>query len=208
MSAHADLIAQLVDVGRTAVAQGLVLASGGNLSARLPGSDEFVVTGTGTYLDRLDASAFSVVGLNGQVRGGNQNPSSEWRLHQRSYLVRPDVNAVIHLHPQYVVLLDALGHQVRLISLDQAYYVRKVARVPYFPSGSDELADAAAEAARDCDAVILGFHGCSCLADTIAMGFRRAQNLEQAAMTTFRCLQLGNADLTFPPEWFERLTTV
>jgi L-fuculose-phosphate aldolase len=97
---------------------------------------------------------------------------------------------------------------VRLISLDQAYYVRKVARVPYFPSGSDELADAAAEAARDCDAVILGFHGCSCLADTIAMGFRRAQNLEQAAMTTFRCLQLGNTDLTFPPEWFDRLATV
>jgi L-fuculose-phosphate aldolase len=208
MSAHADLIAQLADVGRTAVAQGLVLASGGNLSARLPGSDEFVVTGTGTYLDRLDASAFSVVRLDGQVRGGNPNPSSEWRLHQRSYLVRPDVNAVIHLHPQYAVLLDALGHEVRLISLDQAYYVRKVARVPYFPSGSDELADAAAEAARDCDAVILGFHGCSCLADTIAMGFRRAQNLEQAAMATFHCIQLGNTDLTFPPEWFDRLATV
>ncbi|MGA3056923.1 MAG: class II aldolase/adducin family protein [Candidatus Limnocylindrales bacterium] len=208
MSAHADLIAQLADVGRTAVAQGLVLASGGNLSARLPGSDEFVVTGTGTYLDRLDASAFSVVRLDGQVRGGNPKPSSEWRLHQRTYLVRPDVNAVIHLHPQYAVLLDALGHQVRLISLDQAYYVRKVSRVPYFPSGSDELADAAAEAARHCNAIILGFHGCSCLADTIAMGFRRAQNLEQAAMTTFRCIQLGNTDLTFPPEWFDRLTTV
>jgi L-fuculose-phosphate aldolase len=208
MSAHADLIAQLADAGRTAVAQGLVLASGGNLSARLPGSDEFVVTGTGTYLDRLDASAFSVVGLDGQVRGGNPNPSSEWKLHQRSYLVRPDVNAVIHLHPQYAVLLDALGHQVRLISLDQAYYVRKIARVPYLPSGSDELADAAAEAARDCDAIILGFHGCSCLADTIAMAFRRAQNLEQAAMATFHCIQLGNIDLTFPPEWFDRLATV
>ena len=156
----------------------------GNLSARLPGSDEFLVTGTGTYLDRLDAGSFSLVGLDGGLRGGNPDRSSEWKLHQRTYLVRPDVNAVIHLHPQYRVLLDALGHQVRLISLDQAYYVRKIARVPYFPSGSDELADAAAEAARDCNAVILGFHGCSCLGDTIAMGFRRAQNLEQAAEVT------------------------
>jgi len=208
MSAHGDLIEQLADVGRSAVAQGLVLASGGNLSARLPGSDEFLVTGTGTYLDRLDAGSFSLVGLDGELRGGNRDRSSEWKLHQRTYLVRPDVNAVIHLHPQYCVLLDALGHQVRLISLDQAYYVRKIARVPYFPSGSDELADAAAEAARGCNAVILGFHGCSCLGDTIAMGFRRAQNLEQAATVTFRCLQLGNTDLTFPPEWFERLATV
>jgi len=208
MSAHSDLIEQLSDVGRTAVAQGLVLASGGNLSARAPSSNEFVVTGTGTYLDRLARDDFSLVGLDGEVRGGNSRPSTEWKLHQRTYQVRPDVNAIIHLHPQYAVLLDALGYEVRLISLDQAYYVRKVARVPYFPSGSDEIANAAADAARNCDAVILGFHGCSCLGDTIAMGFRRAMNLEQAAMTTFRCLQLGNTDLTFPPEWMARLQSV
>lgn len=208
MDVHDDLIEQLADVGRAAVEQGLVLASGGNLSARLPGSDEFVVTGTGTYLDRLDFDAFSVVDLDGRLRAGNPNPSSEWKLHQRTYQVRPDVNAVIHLHPQYTVLLDALGHRVRLISLDQAYYVRKVENVPYFPSGSDELAEVAAEAARNCDAVVMGFHGCSCVGDTIAMGFRRAQNLEQAAMTTFRCLQLGNTELTFPPEWFDKLATV
>jgi L-fuculose-phosphate aldolase len=208
MSAHDDLMAELSDVGRTAVAGGLVLASGGNLSARLPGADEFVVTGTGTYLDRLTPGDFSVVGLDGALRGGNERPSSEWKLHQRTYRVRPDANAVIHLHPQYTVLLDALGLSVRLISLDQAYYVRKVVRVPYFPSGSDELADAAAEAARDCNAVILGFHGSSCLGETIAMGFRRAQNLEQAAMTTYRCIQLGNTDLTFPPEWIDKLATV
>jgi len=40
------------------------------------------------------------------------------------------------------------------------------------------------------------------------MGFRRALNLEQAAMTAFRCLQLGNTDLTFPREWFARLQSV
>ena len=208
MSAHGDLIEQLADVGRTAAAQGLVLASGGNLSARYPGADEFVVTGTGTYLDRLDATAFSLVGLDGQVRGGNPGPSSEWKLHQRTYLVRPDVNAVIHLHPQYTVLLDGLGHQTRMISLDQAYYVRSTARVPYLPSGSDELADAAAAAAVGCNAVILAFHGCSCLGDTIAMAFRRALNLEQAAMTTYRSILLGNPDLTFPPEWLDRLATI
>jgi L-fuculose-phosphate aldolase len=115
---------------------------------------------------------------------------------------------VIHLHPQYTVLLDGLGHQIRLISLDQAYYVRSTARVPYLPSGSDELADAAAAAAVGCNAVILAFHGCSCLGDTIAMAFRRALNLEQAAMTTYRSILLGNPDLTFPPEWLDRLATI
>ena len=40
-----DVIAQLVEVGRAAVERGLVLASGGNLSARLPGGTQFAVTG-------------------------------------------------------------------------------------------------------------------------------------------------------------------
>jgi hypothetical protein len=29
------------------------------------------------------------------------------------------------------------------------------------------------------------------------MGFRRAPNLEQAAMAAYRCIQLGNTGLTF-----------
>jgi L-fuculose-phosphate aldolase len=202
---YLDLICELADAGRDAVGRGLVLASGGNLSARRPGADEFVVTGAGTWLDRLTVDDFTVVALDGEIRRGNPRPSSEWKLHQRTYQVRPDVNAVVHLHPQTAVLLDALGYQVRLITLDHANYLRRVARVPFAPNGSDELADTAAEASRACNAIILAHHGCSTLGDAVRMAYRRALNLEEAAMNTFRCLQLGNTDLTFPPEEWARL---
>jgi L-fuculose-phosphate aldolase len=202
---YRDLIGELAEAGRDAVRRGLALASGGNLSARRPGGDELVVTAAGTWLDRLTGDDFTVMGLDGAIRGGNPHPSSEWRLHQRTYLVRPDANAVVHLHPQTAVLLDALGHEVRLITLDHALYLRKVARVPYAPNGSDELAGIAAEASRDCDAVILAHHGCSTLGDSVEMAYRRALNLEEAAENTFRCLQLGNVDLAFPPEELARL---
>jgi L-fuculose-phosphate aldolase len=187
------------------VSRGLVLASGGNLSARRPGSDEFVVTAGGTYLDRLVLEDYTLMGLDGSIRGGNPRPSSEWKLHQRTYLVRPDVNAVIHLHPQTAVLLDALGYPIRLITLDHAYYLKRVERCPYYPNGSDELADTAAEASRDCNVIILGYHGCSTLGDTVPMAYRRSLSLEEAAQNTFRCLQLGNTDLTFPPEEFAKV---
>ena len=201
---YRDLIDQLAEAGRDAVGRGLVLGSGGNLSARRPGSSEFVVTGTGTYLDKLTSDDFAVMDLDGSIKGGD-TPSSEWKLHQRTYAARPDVNALIHLHPQTAVLIDALGYEVRLITLDHATYVRQVARCPYYPSGSDELADAAAEASRDCNAIILAHHGCSTLADNIPMAYRRALLLEEAATNTFRCLQLGNTDLTFPREEWNRL---
>jgi L-fuculose-phosphate aldolase len=200
-----DLLDQLAEVGRMAVDGGLALASGGNLSARLPCADEFVVTGAGTWLDRLTAEDFSVMTLDGAVVGGAERPSSEWKLHQRSYRVRPDVNAVVHLHPQHAVLVDALGHRIRLITLDHAYYVRSVGTVPYFPNGSDELADGAAEQARDHDCVVLSHHGCSTLGADVGMAYRRALNLEEAAIATYRCLAVGDTATTFPPEAFADL---
>ena len=196
---RAELVDQLSEVGRLAVARGLVLASGGNLSARLPGESEFVVTGAGTWLDRLTPADFSVLTLDGAVVGGAERPSTEWKLHQRTYRARPDVHAVVHLHPQHAVLVDALGHPIRLLTLDHATYVRSVGTVPYFPNGSDELADAAAEQAREHDCIVLSHHGCSALGADVGMAFRRALNLEEAAIATYRCLLLGDTTTTFPP---------
>ncbi|TFV79183.1 class II aldolase/adducin family protein [Blastococcus sp. CT_GayMR19] len=200
-----DLLDALAEVGRMAVGGGLALASGGNLSARLPGSDEFVVTGAGTWLDRLTPADFSVMTLDGDVVGEAERPSSEWKLHQRTYQVRPDVNAVVHLHPQHAVLVDALGHPIRLITLDHAYYVRSIGTVPYFPNGSDELADSAAEQAREHDCIVLSHHGCSALGADVGMAYRRALNLEEAATATYRCLAVGDTGTTFPPAAFADL---
>ena len=193
-----EAVGQLTEVGRLAVERGLVLASGGNLSARLPGEGEFVVTAAGTWLDRLTPSDFSVVTLDGEVVGGAERPSSEWKLHQRTYRARPDVGAVVHLHPQHAVLVDALGHPIRLVTLDHAVYVRSVGTVPYLPNGSDELADAAAEQAREHDCIVLSHHGCSALGPDVGMAFRRALNLEEAAVATYRCLLLGDTTTAFP----------
>ena len=192
------LLDQLIDVGRTAVERGLVLASGGNLSARLPGSDRFVVTGAETWLDRLGRDSFTHMDLDGRVFGGFPAPSSEWKLHQRTYQERPDVNAVVHLHPQHAVLVDALGHRIRTVTLDHVGYVGEVATVPFAPNGSDQLADSVAIASRDHDCVVLAYHGCSTVGHDVAMAFRRAMNLEEAATATFRCLQLGDQQLEFP----------
>jgi L-fuculose-phosphate aldolase len=205
MADTAGLIDELVHVGRKAVARGLVLGSGGNLSARLPGADECVVTASGTWLDELTPDDFSVVGLDGAHRGGHPAPSSEVQLHLHSYRARPDVNAVIHLHPQLSVLLDALGHEVRLFTIDHAYYVRRVATVPYIASGTEELARAGAEALAGADAVILGHHGCSVVGPTVEAAHKRVANLEEAAVATYRALLLGDTTTVCPPQYLERI---
>lgn len=193
-----DLAARLVQVGESAVAGRLVVASGGNLSARPPGGEQFVITGSGTWFDRLCPADFAVLDLDGRVLSGPP-PSTEWKLHQRTYRARPDVNAIVHLHPQYAVLLRALGHPIRLLTLDHVSYVRSVGDVPFHPNGSDELADGAAEQARHHDCLVLAHHGCSALGADVDMAYRRALNLEEAARLTYRALLLGDTDTTFRP---------
>lgn len=196
-SSWSGVVEQLIEVGRLAVSGGLVLASGGNLSARLSRADRFMVTGAGAWLDRLTPRDIAVIDLEGVPIAGPR-PSSEWRLHQRTYRIRPDVNAVIHLHPPYTVLVDALHEPIRRISLDQAHYVRSIGRVPFHPNGSDELADAAAEQAREHDCIVLAHHGSSTLGPDLAMAYRRVANLEGAALATYRCLVVGDHACRFP----------
>jgi L-fuculose-phosphate aldolase len=205
ISTHQDLMQALSWAGAKAAGSGLVIGSGGNLSARLPGSDAVVITASGTWLDELDEDDFSIVRLDGTVVAGNPTPSSEFRLHLDSYRARPDVNALIHLHPQTSVLLHALGHPIRMITIDQTYYVRHVATTPWIPSGSEELARAGAEALTSANAVILGNHGCSVVADSVELAYKRAANLEEAALATYRALTLGDEKTECPPAYRDLL---
>lgn len=195
-----ELVAELIDIGRRAVSQGLTQASGGNLSARTPDSDRFVVTGSGEWLDELTPDSFAIMSPEGERLGGAARPSSEWKLHQRTYLRRPDIGGVVHVHPQYTVLLEALKKPIRFLTLDHAHYVASTGRVPFFPNGSDELAEQAAEQMDEHNAVILAHHGTSTVGDSPRMAFRRAILLEEAAMTTYRALTLGDETTTFPED--------
>jgi ribulose-5-phosphate 4-epimerase/fuculose-1-phosphate aldolase len=202
MAVAADLRDDLAQVGRDIVRAGLVVGSGGNLSARRPGANECWVTASGTWLDRLAEPDFVRVRIDdgGLVEPDTTVPSSEVALHLYAYRARPDVNAVIHLHPQSVLLLDAVGEPIRLVTTDHAYYVREVVRVAYHRPGSVALAtEAAAAVATGANCAILAHHGCSVLGETVELAHKRVRNLEEAAQLTYHALLLGRPDIPICP---------
>jgi len=204
-----DVRDQLAYVGREVVRAGLVVGSGGNLSARGPDGDSCWVTATGTWLDRLDRSSFVPVRIaDGHCPPWHAAPSSELALHLAIYRTRPDVHAVVHLHPQSVLLLDALGVDLRLVTTDHIFYLRRVVRVPFRLPGTTELADLAASAAADgTNCLILSRHGCSVLGESVEVAHKRAVNLEEAARLTYHALLAGRLDALPdpPPEFLDRL---
>jgi len=178
----------------------LVVASGGNLSAREPGSNQIWITAAGSWLDRLgedtlvcvnidDGTLVDCCGVNDTQSGAR--PSTELALHLATYRVRPDINAVIHLHPQMAILLDSFGERIRLVTTDHRVYLGAVAHTPFQLPGSTELAEAAGAAVEDgVNCVLLAHHGCSVLGPDLDMAYRRAVNLGEAAHLTYQALLL------------------
>ena len=211
-----DLRDQLAHVGYDVVQAGLVCGSGGNLSARIPDEDAAWVTASGTWLDRLSRTTFvpvcisdgSPATVGAQPSPAGVAPTSELALHLAIYRTRPDVNAVVHLHPQTVLLLDALGERVRLTTTDHAFYLRRVETVPFRLPGTNEVAAmTAAMAADGTNCLVLSQHGCVVIADSVELAHKRARNLEEAAGLTYRALVAGRLDVLreCPEEFLDRL---
>jgi L-fuculose-phosphate aldolase len=114
------------------------------------------------------------------------------------------VNVVVHLHPQSVLLLDALDEPVRLITTDHVAYVRRVVRTPFAVPGSARVASLAADAASDgTNCVVLANHGIAVLAGSVELAHKRVFCLDEAARLTYAALALRRADdlRPCPPEF-------
>ena len=213
-----DLRDQLAHVGYDVVQAGLVCGSGGNLSARIPDEDACWITASGAWLDRLSRTAFAPVRISdgspavvGALPPPRIEPTSELALHLALYRTREDVNAIVHLHPQTALLLDALGEHIRIVTTDHAYYLERVSTVPFRLPGTTELASlTAAMAADGTDCLVLSQHGCVVMADSVELAHKRARNLEEAAMLTYRALTAGRLDglRECPEEFLDRLHSV
>jgi ribulose-5-phosphate 4-epimerase/fuculose-1-phosphate aldolase len=214
-----DLRDQLAHVGYDVVQAGLVCGSGGNLSARIPDEDAVWVTAAGSWLERLSRTTFTAVRVSdgapttvgavpAQQNKPHVEPTSELALHLALYRARPDVNAIIHLHPQTALLLDALGEHIRIVTTDHAFYLRRVSTVPFRLPGSLELAAlAAAMAADGTDCLVLSHHGSVVMGDSVEMAHKRARNLEEAARLTYRAVEAGRLEnlRECPDEFLNRL---
>jgi ribulose-5-phosphate 4-epimerase/fuculose-1-phosphate aldolase len=197
-----DLRDQLAHVGYDVVQAGLVCGSGGNLSARIPDEDAIWVTAAGSWLERLSRTSFAAVRVSdgapttiGTVPAPRIEPTSELALHLALYRARPDVNAIVHLHPQTALLLDALGEHIRIVTTDHAFYLRRVSTVPFRLPGTLELAAlAAAMVADGTDCLVLSHHGSVVLGKSVEMAHKRARNLEEAAQLTYRAVEAGRLE--------------
>ncbi len=179
-----DIIAALA---RSLFERGYAHGSAGNLSVRL--EDGILVSPTNSSLGRLEPERLSKLGFDGTHISGDP-PSKEAGLHLGVLNARPEAGAVVHLHSTYATILSCLSDTDATDALPPItpYLVMRVGRVPmvpYFPPGSQELADAVAEAARHHGAVLMANHGFVVTGRSFEDAVMNAEEFEENAKLLF-----------------------
>jgi ribulose-5-phosphate 4-epimerase/fuculose-1-phosphate aldolase len=104
----ATLRERLVTCTRLLAQAGIVDYSG-HLSARLPGTDRFLVQDRETSRLALGTDDLLEVAIDGSVLAGQGRPPAEWQIHAGVYRARPDVACVAHGHPEHSTVWSILA---------------------------------------------------------------------------------------------------
>ncbi|MCU1418318.1 MAG: L-ribulose-5-phosphate 4-epimerase [Schumannella sp.] len=96
----------------TLVRYGLVVWTGGNVSARVPGEDLFLIKPSGVDYDVLSAADMILCDLDGTVVEGAHAPSSDTAAHAYVYRNMPQVGGVVHTHSTYATAWAARAEPI------------------------------------------------------------------------------------------------
>ncbi len=190
---------QLLNVGVRMAAAGLVMGTWGNLSARLPGENLFVITPSGISYDVLVKTDLVVVDITGRVIEGDRKPSTELTLHAAIYSACAQAGAIVHSHSIYASALAVAGKTLPPILEEQVQLVDGAVPVArYAQAGTVDLAAAAVSALGQGKAVLLANHGVVGLGSTVGEAYQVCLVVEKAAQVYILAELIGQAAVIQP----------
>lgn len=176
--------------------KGFTQATGGNISVRIPGTDRVLIKRSGVSLGEVSREDALIVNLEGEVIEGQGKPSKEIGFHLGIYKTRPDVNAVVHCHPNYAVGYACLGQELPLPTVTARKLLGFIPCVDEAPSGSTELARYVTEAFEkypELKATLMKDHGICAVGSTLEAAYNVTDLLEATAKQAFIVSQLKAA---------------
>lgn len=183
-----DIKKKLIDYARRTYKRGLVGGTGGNFSARLS-DGAMAITASGLNLG--DTSMDNLIEMDITTYeyhpNGQYVPSKEYLFHADILRLRPDVGAVLHIHPPYATAFAVLKRDIPMVT-DAAFKQPPMPRVPFEPSGTKELQANVVEAINTnpgCKVLLLEQHGIICLGEDIRWAYDIADLTEELARIAY-----------------------
>ncbi|HWU11322.1 MAG TPA: class II aldolase/adducin family protein [Streptomyces sp.] len=167
--------AAVVATARRTAAEGLVVGTSGNVSARV--GTTVLVTPSGVPYDRLGPGDAVGVDLEGRQVLGELAPTSELPLHLAVYR-DSDAAAVVHTHAVHATAVSTLVTEVPLVHYAAALLGGPVRTAAYARYGTRELAANMLTALRGRTGCLLRNHGTVTYGSTLDEAYDRTAQLE------------------------------
>ncbi|MER5769911.1 class II aldolase/adducin family protein [Streptomyces sp. NPDC001985] len=168
----------VVATARRTAAEGLVVGTSGNVSARV--GELVLVTPSGVPYDRLTPGDAIAVDLGGQQVLGHLRPTSELPLHLEVYR-HTDARAVVHTHAVHATAVSTLVPELPPVHYMAAALGGPVRVAPYALYGTEALARNMLAALDGRTACLLRNHG------TVAHGQSLDQAYDRTAQLEWMC---------------------
>ncbi|GHI08701.1 fuculose phosphate aldolase [Streptomyces cellostaticus] len=165
----------VVATARRTVADGLVVGTSGNVSARV--GDLVLVTPSGVPYDRLTPDDITGVDLDGRQVLGTLVPTSELPMHLAVYRTT-DARAVVHTHAVHATAVSTLLTELPPIHYMAGAMGGPVRVAPYATYGTDELAENMLRALAGRSGCLLRNHGMITYGTTLDQAYDRTAQLE------------------------------
>jgi L-fuculose-phosphate aldolase len=180
----------LVRAGQMLDRLGMIVATEGNLSARLR-PDRILITRRGRRKGELSLRDFVELSLHEPADSqARMTSSSEHRMHLAAYTVRPDIEALVHAHPIGLSAFAVRGEAPNVAALDEARtFLGRIGLVPFHPSRSDALAHAVAAALAGAggragaDVLVMMNHGALAVGSSVEDALCKMEIAEHLAVT-------------------------
>ena len=157
----------------------------GHVSVRVPGQPEhFFMKAHSIGLGEITPENILTIDMDGNVVAGTARRHSEVFIHTAVYRARPDVGAVIHIHPTHCIAFSTTGRAMRPISQGGAVFAGE--RLPVFADTirlirTPEQGRAVAAALGRHRAVLMRGHGVAIAGVMLPEAVMLAIMLEEAA---------------------------
>jgi L-fuculose-phosphate aldolase len=176
---------EIIAAGKRLAAQGLVCAHAGNISRRL-NAETVLITAAGIFKGALEEQDVLYIDYQGRLldTAAGLQPSTETGLHLALYRGYSRIAAIVHAHPPHATALATAGRAPDWRMLEESgLFTGPAALLPRLSAGSQELAQAAAAAARGANALLLAGHGAVSWGESVEQALCRMEILEHTAQT-------------------------
>jgi L-ribulose-5-phosphate 4-epimerase len=196
---------ELVDLHDELPRNGLVVWTGGNISAHDPETGLVAIKPSGIRYGELTPESMVVVDLDGRIVEGDLKPSSDTASHLYIYRNRPDVHGVVHTHSRYATAFAAVGRSIPVYLTGHAdEFGGEIPCAGFAFIGDDSIGSLVVDGIGRSRAILLKNHGVFTIGSSARSAVKSAVMVEDVAATVFLALQLGTPEV-LSDEAIERL---